>query len=314
MIARGETPPLTRIAFGSCNKPWLANPLWKPIRENQPQAWIWLGDIVYGGGDLKNLAQLYASQKASSDYQRLRASCSIFGVWDDNDYGESDGGADFAHKSESQKLLLDFLDEPAESPRRKQHGVYASHTLGTTGRQVKILLLDGRYFREKPGANAEMLGEEQWAWLEQQLTNSDEQVHLIGSGSQVLSCEHLFEKWGDYPKSRQRLLDLLVKTKPRCPVILSGDRHLGEISRIAVPGLPGPLYDITSSGMTHFAAPAFRNFFYDFHQEPNRYRVGDVFCGVNFGTIEIDWTSSPPQVMGQIHDEKNVVRCAARIQ
>lgn len=314
LAARADERPLTRLAFGSCNKPWREEPLWKPISANHPQVWLWLGDIVYAGGDLGRLAQLYAAQKAKPDYENLRAQCRILGVWDDNDYGESDGGADFSGKEESQKLLLDFLDEPVDSPRRAQQGVYASYTFGPVGQQVKIILLDGRFHREEPGAGADILGEEQWAWLERQLTDSAAQVHFIGSGSQVIACEHLFEKWGDYPRARQRLFDLLAKTKPPCPVILSGDRHLGEISRLEIPGLPSPLYDVTSSGMTHFAAPAARNFFYNFHQEPNRFRVGEVFCGLNFGTVEIDWSESPPRLVAQIRDQQNLVRCAAQIR
>ncbi len=313
-FARAEEPPLTRIAFGSCNRPWRENRLWEPILSDQPQLWIWLGDIVYGNADMANLAHLYAWQKSKPEYQKLHETCRVIGVWDDNDYGESDGGADFPKKVESQKLLLDFLDESADSPRRTQRGVYASYTFGPSSKSVKVVLLDTRYFRGKPGVDSDILGEEQWRWLEQQLAGSSAQIHLIGSGTEVIACEHLFEKWGDYPKARQRLFDLLAKTKPRCPIILSGDRHLGEISCIEIAGFPSPLYDITSSGMTHFAAPALQNFFYDFDKEPNRYRSGNLFCGYNFGLLTIDWTQSPPRITAQIRDAENTVRCEAVIQ
>ncbi|KAI4366237.1 hypothetical protein MLD38_022136 [Melastoma candidum] len=40
------------------------------------------------------------------------------------------------------------VDEPIESPRRKQEGVYMSYTFGPSGRQVKVILLDTRYHRD----------------------------------------------------------------------------------------------------------------------------------------------------------------------
>src|SRR5215218_5007468 len=83
-----------RVLFGSCNRDYKPQPLWKPILANKPDLWIWLGDIVYGGGkgDKVGLATRYASQKAKPDYKALRESCKVIGVWDDNDFGEEDGG------------------------------------------------------------------------------------------------------------------------------------------------------------------------------------------------------------------------------
>ena len=35
------------LAFGSCNRPSLPQPLWNDVRALAPDAWAWLGDIVY---------------------------------------------------------------------------------------------------------------------------------------------------------------------------------------------------------------------------------------------------------------------------
>jgi len=94
---------------------------------------------------------------------------------------------------------------------------------------VKIILLDSRRHRETPGGD--VLGAEQWQWLEQQLTSSTADVHLIGTGVQVIPTEHSYDKWASLGGARERLLNLIGKTQPRNLIILSGDRHLGEISR-----------------------------------------------------------------------------------
>src|SRR5436305_12564362 len=80
--------PLQRIAFGSCNRDYKPQPLWRPIRECTPDLWIWLGDIVYGrADDLPELARKYQHEKKQPDYKLLHDQCRVIGVWDDNDYG-----------------------------------------------------------------------------------------------------------------------------------------------------------------------------------------------------------------------------------
>ncbi len=321
-FAQDATTPVTRIAFGSCNREYRPQVLWKPILACQPDVWIWLGDIIYGSAEnLPDLARRYQSAKTQPDYEMLRQRTRILGIWDDNDYGEGNGGADNPHKRQSQELLLNFLDEPPESPRRKQEGIYAAYTLGPAGRQVKVILLDGRYFRQEPprpwdflfrhaAAEPDILGEAQWQWLERELAGSTADLNLICSGIEVLATEQPFEKWANFPAARQRLLDLLAKTQPRNPIFLSGDRHLGEISRAVDPRLPQPLYDITSSGLTHHAESGF---FYNFKHEPNRFRLGELYLALNFGLLEIDWNASPPVVTAEIRGVDNVLARSAKI-
>lgn len=41
----------------------------------------------------------------------------VIGTWDDHDYGLNDAGKEFSRKVNNQRLLLNFLDEPQDSPR-----------------------------------------------------------------------------------------------------------------------------------------------------------------------------------------------------
>jgi alkaline phosphatase D len=298
-------PAVTTIAFGSCSDQKRPQPLWDDIKAQNPQVWIWLGDNIYGDSEnMDTLKAKYDRQKSNPVYQQLRQSTSIIGVWDDHDYGVNDGGKEYPKRVQSQQLMLDFLDVPTTSPLRRQEGAYSAHTYGPKGKRVKVLLLDGRYFRDPlkkngkdnvPDPSGDMLGEAQWSWLEKELTNSDADVHIIGSGVQVLPEDHVYEKWANFPTARKRLLDLLSKTKPKGALFISGDRHIAEVSKVAVPGLSYDVFDITSSGLTHVSKA---------HEEVNRHRVGEMVAQLNYGLITLDWNTNPVTATVRINGDQ----------
>lgn len=289
-----HTEAVSTIAFGSCSNQYMPQPLWDDIVAQKPNVWIWLGDNIYGDSEnMDTLSAKYALQKRNPVYQQLRQAASIIGVWDDHDYGVNDGGKEYPRRKESQQLMLDFLDVPQNSPLRIQEGAYSAHSYGPKGQRVKVILLDGRYFRDPlkkngklnvPDPTGDILGDTQWQWLEKQLTGSDADIHIIGSGIQFLADEHPYEKWANFPVARQRLLDLLGKTKPKGAILISGDRHIAEMAKVRVSGLGYDLYDITSSGLTHASKP---------HEEPNKYRVGEMVAKLNYGLITINWNQKP---------------------
>jgi len=192
---------LTTIAFGSCSDQKRPQPLWDDIVAQKPDLWIWLGDNIYGDSqNMDTLRAKYNLQKSNPVYQQLRQSTPIIGVWDDHDYGVDDGGKEYPMREESQQVMLDFFDVPTDSPLRQQEGGYSVYTYGPKGKRVKVILLDGRYFRDPlkkdgkanvPDPTGDVLGEAQWQWLEEQLNTSDADMHIIGSGIQVLPEEHV---------------------------------------------------------------------------------------------------------------------------
>ncbi|NLT67799.1 MAG: alkaline phosphatase family protein [Acidobacteria bacterium] len=306
-------PGVFRIAFGSCNKQSMPNHMWRAILNCKPDLWIWLGHSVDAKAeDMSFLKSQYDNQKQKPEYQDLLRSCRIVGTWDDNEYGMKNGNGLFKKKAESQQLFLDFIGEPEESIRRQQNGLYTSYVYGEPGRRIKVILLDLYYNADIPGPESDLLGEEQWRWLNNQLRDSKDDIVLLGSSLQLLPFEHPYNRWDDYPKSRKRVLQLLAETKPKLTVILSGDRHLGEISKSNDSGLPYPFYEITSSGLTHHV-----DFFYHlrafFSPERNRYRVGELFFESNFGIIDIDQSGKFPVVSMQIRDQENQVRRQVRV-
>ena len=125
-----------------------------------------------------------------------------------------------------------------------------------------------------------LLGAEQWAWLGKQLKQKAD-VRIIASSIQVVSQEKGMECWGNFPHERKRLFDLINKTKAKGVFLISGDVHFSEIS-VDETG-PYPLYDFTSSGLTHASR--------GWAKAANSLRIGKAYAQPNFGLITIDWAS-----------------------
>lgn len=299
----------TIIAFGSCNKLDKPQTMWEFVAANNPSLWIWLGDIIYADTtDMKALAAHYKRLKVNPEYKKLRAKAQIVGVYDDHDFGKNDSDKYLTTKRASKKCLMDFLDVPSNSPIRKREGAYQSYTFGKPGQRIKVIIMDTRYFRDSlspdptrqrrytPNMEGDLLGEVQWNWLEQEFRNDNANLTLLCSSIQILADEHGYEKWGNFPNARKRMLTLIAKTKPKNLLILSGDRHMAEISKMDLQGLPYPLYDFTSSGLTHIRSGLV---------ESNKLRVGDMIVKRNFGILKIRWEGEHPIVSMQVRGQQN---------
>jgi alkaline phosphatase D len=116
------------------------------------------------------------------------------------------------------------------------------------------------------------------AWLGEQLARPAE-LRLIVSSVQVLAEGQEWERWGNLPLERDRLIGLIGSTGANGVVFLSGDRHAGALYR-RTEGVAYPLHEITSSGM---------NMLRPDRPEPGPLRLGELYGRENFGTIDIDW-------------------------
>jgi len=103
-----------------------------------------------------------------------------------------------------------------------------------------------------------------------------------------------WESWANFPAERQRFFELLQAAPIVPTVIVSGDTHWSEFSRIDDAGLPFALVEMTSSGLTE-----------EWHAiSPNRHRVGEAHAVANYGLLEVDWSSQLPVLEMFIRDER----------
>jgi alkaline phosphatase D len=170
---------------------------------------------------------------------------------------------------------------------------------------VQIILLDTRFFKDRyqkdPTPKAKrlkagkvggylpdddpkktLLGDGQWRWLEQQLKIPAD-VRLIASSIQVIPDKKGMDEWGNFPREREKLFELIVGAGARGIILLSGNVHFAELSKSYVKDYP--LFELTSSGMTHVNEA--------YAKAVNEHRIAGPFVDHNVGLVEIDWKKEP---------------------
>lgn len=293
-----EIKELRRLAFGSCNKHTRPQPIWDQIAANSPDLFIFDGDTVYADGKgLEVLSNAYKIQNNVEAYKKFKTVVPVIGMWDDHDYGKNNGGNEYQFKKESQKLFLDFIGEPLNSPRRNQEGVYTSYTFGKDDHKVKVILLDNRYFKNiEKGA---LLGEKQWKWFEEEIKNSDASLNIIVAGISILSPKTIHsEEWADYPAEKERLAKTVKSTKTPY-LYLAGDKHFADIF------WKNEELEFLSSGMTHNTEGVVRPLIRAMYPSP-------IFRH-NYGLIDFQWEGKTPVLdlsvrtdTGEVFNQKKV--------
>jgi alkaline phosphatase D len=291
-------------------------PILDAINKENADLFIFLGDNVYG--DTENMDVLASKYKQLGDIpgiKKLKENTEVIAIWDDHDYGENDAGIEYAQKEKSREIMLDFFNEAKDSPRRtRPDGIYTSYMYGEGEQKVQVILPDLRWNRSKLASvsnseyqnkrkalkmgpykihtdkSASMLGESQWDWLEIQLQKPSA-IKIIGSSLQLLPEFTGWESWANFPQDRQRLMDLIHKYQVNGILIISGDTHWGEVSKVNNL-IDYPLWEVTSSGLTEKWK----------HVSPNSHRVGNFTNQVNYGEILIDWHKKDPTISFGLKD------------
>ncbi len=318
-FAAGDERTLTRIAFGSCARQNKEQPIWVRVNAWNPELFIFLGDNIYG--DTEDMAVMrgkYDELAAKPGFRTLRRRSEVIATWDDHDYGVNDGGSEYPKKVESRAMFLDFWGVPLDHERRSHTGIYGSYFFGPAGRRVQIILPDNRTFRSpllgysvepedkgqyivNPDPAATMLGAQQWDWLEAELRRPAD-LRIFASSTQVLADAPGYEAWINYQADHQRLLDLIDFAQVENLVIISGDTHYAELSRLEA-GMPYPLYDLTSSGLTE-VWPVFG---------PNRHRIAQAPLAPNYGRLSIDWDGPDPGVLMEVEMLDGTIAISQRV-
>lgn len=292
-----------RFAFGSCIRHTADLRIFDSILKWQPDYTLLLGDIGYIDSPNQDTAcTILDSIYSDSSFSRLRRFSTLYGTWDDHDYGLNDGGKYFPVKQEAKERFLDFYDVPSESVLREREGIYTSYRIYSNGKWIQLIFLDTRWFRSNLNVNdysvnteklpyiseylpyefrdSTLLGKEQWEWLENQLKIPAD-LRIICSSIQFAHSYNGYESWNNFPLEKEKLFKIMKQNEVENLVFLSGDVHIAEISKQNVPDLY-PIYDFTSSGLSSkWSYPI-----------PNKNRIAGPIYENHFALLDVNWTEN----------------------
>ena len=275
-------------------------PIFEAIKSDSFDLFLMLGDNVYGDSqteDLKELKSAYKKQK--ENFNNMGLNLPFEAIWDDHDYGLNDGGKNYPLKEQAKELFLDFWDIPLDDVRRSRKGLYYDLLKSADEKDVHIIFLDTRTFRDKlmptddrgaPGKeryipnldrSLTMLGEDQWNWLRKKLAEPSD-YKIIVTSIQFLAIGHGWESWNNLPFERERLMNMIDNSGLDNIVVLSGDRHRGGLYQLKTNN--GKIItEITSSSLNS----AFPN-----AEEAGPLRIGGTFVDENYGALYIHTTEN----------------------
>ncbi|MCS6818622.1 MAG: alkaline phosphatase D family protein [Chitinophagales bacterium] len=268
---------LFRIAY-----PGLKHGILKKMQATESDFMLWLGDNVYmlwrDHNSYENMFKRY--MKTRSHFRSLKGFLPTrphVAAWDDHDYGPND--ADGSWKLKDTALLIfksfwpnPYPDNPALVGNFFKYSYY----------DADFFVTDDRYYRGACCDSTQpFLGEIQMLWLKQQLMTSQATFKFIVIGTQALSEMHFGEKYANYAREREELLDFIASNNIQGVVFLSGDVHFTELCNKKYMGYP--FYDFSCSPLL---APVLPLRLVGMHKNPMRVE-GTAIQGRNFGRITI---------------------------
>ncbi|KAI4839362.1 alkaline phosphatase [Plasmodium brasilianum] len=336
---------LTNFVFLSCNyqKGKVNEELLKAVEKRNPQLMLWIGDYFYSEcSELKCLDEVYNYIKNDSFYLRLKEKFVIDGIYDDHDYNKNNGDRLYKYKKESKTKYLDYLNVDKSDIRYKRNGAYVSKLYidpNDENNQVKIIILDTRYNKDPypfyapdsykdhiihifisffvrfhaalfglyHNSKNDILGNEQWKWLEKELTNSKARAHIVISSIQIFSNHVMNENWGLMPFALKRLKSVIKKTKPKGLIFLSGDVHFASII-----GNEENIVEVTSSSVNQENLLSYVNKYFiylstNIFNKRSSFELNKIYGFNNFGSVNINYKNENEiNIKTCVHDSHGV--------
>ena len=317
------------VAFASCMHPVRVpiQPLWTQVGVYRPDALLLIGDNNY----LPVYPEAYKVPESTVQYAMARnqrylrdvpglrsvlATTPTYAIWDDHDYGPNNSDRTFQWKELSLDLFKKYWPNPgagtAETP-----GIFYSFKIG----DAEFFMLDDRYHRDPNEApdRETMLGAGQLAWLKRGLAESAATFKVIVNGH-TLTVDRGDEKeyWARFGDEREEFLDWMFEEGIEGVFFLSGDWHVGSLSRIEYEEEGYPLWELISSNAGVHPVEA------DLHQYGYRRQTtgnsrsfdGPIINDVrdyNFGLLEFSGEEGDRSVMLRLIDDRGQVRAAHRL-
>jgi len=199
-----------------------------------------LGDMSYNDGaeTLTAFRAKWVRTLLDPGYRALLASTGTYITWDDHEIIDGSGFA--AASPELIAAGKQAFFEALPVAHREGDRFWASYRWGDT---VEVFVLDSRTERRpetRETPEAEYLSAAQFAWLTQALQDSPCHFKLLLNSVPITALPPLWifenDRWAGYAAQRRALLDFLSAQAIENVFFLSGDFHVGAVSRVDANG------------------------------------------------------------------------------
>jgi len=228
-----DGPASFTFAFGSCSRLGSNGAVYDAIREVDPRLVLLTGDWFYAdisADDPDAFRAAYDTTLAAPAQAALYRSVPIAYVWDDHDFGPNDANRTAASRPAAMAVYR------ARVPHYPLVGddspIFQAFTIG----RVRFVLTDGRSARDPDGdtdgPDKTMLGEEQLAWLEDELVASSrthQLVVLVTNVPWITPAQAGADHWGGFAWERRGIADLIARRGITNLLMLAGDAHMVAI-------------------------------------------------------------------------------------
>lgn len=225
-----EGPASFTFAFGSCASTGSNGVVFDTIREHEPLFFLSSGDFFYENIAVNDSAiyrAAFDTTLTSPAQSALYRSAPVAYVWDDHDYGPNDSDRTAPGRDAA---IANYDAVVPHYPLASDGGpIYQAFTVG----RVRFIITDSLSARdpvsEPDGADKTMLGDEQKAWLKQELLDANGSwpvIVWVNSQPWIEQAEPGASAWGAYATERREIADFIVENEIEGLAMLSGDAHM----------------------------------------------------------------------------------------
>ncbi|MDZ8120250.1 alkaline phosphatase D family protein [Pontiella agarivorans] len=221
----------TRIAFGSCWHRWgIGHPQMDVIRSRKPVAMLMIGDIALQDrlGHLGLQRHDVLLRDLAPRWQRFVSEIPGFASWDDHDYGANDLSGispEFSveDQANTRRVFTQSWVNPSYGSESDSRGIFMRTRIGP----ADVILTDNRTFRRAKNEKYAFLGEEQMAWLKEQLLDCKGPFIILSCGTMWTDfVSNGKDSWGAFdPQGREELFSFIEEQGIKGVLLISGDRH-----------------------------------------------------------------------------------------
>ena len=224
--------------------------------------------------------------------QSLQRSVPQLAIWDDNDFGENDGGKSFPGKAASLKIFRRYWANP-QFGLPDVSGVFFNYEYGG----IDFFFLEGRCYRDDntmpDGPGKTMLGAAQKDWLKESLLLCKAPFKvLVSGGGWSAGKGPTGDGWSAFLSERNEIFDFIRDNEISGVFCLSGDSHVGELN--CIPRSTVGAYDIYDFVSSPLAQPPSTTYM----DKTPEIRVRPVyFRGNNYGILDFEPGDDPTVTM-----------------